>query len=147
MAVLTSLKLIAAKRINVVDPVQHRRTKLMGKLQEQIDLCEHHKAGERYAPIKVRNVIDKATGERKAIQVTKRVREWFWVSETNKINLSIKYGSHTIYLNKKGATAIELSNGDELIATLKTIKQAVSEGEFDDALNDASKATRQGFGK
>jgi len=50
-------------------------------------------------------------------------------------------------LNKKGANAIELSNSDELIATLKSLKVAVLNGELDDAINDMSLATRQAFGK
>ena len=81
------------------------------------------------------------------VETVKRVREWFWIGETGKINLAVKYGSKTLPLNKKGANAIELSNGDELISTLRTLKVAVMNGELDDAINDMSLATRQAFGK
>ena len=91
---------------------------------------------------------NKQTGERMTAEVAKRVREWFWVSNTTgKINLAIKYGAKTLSLNKKGANAIELTNGDELIATLKELKIATANGEFDEAITEVSEATRQGFGK
>jgi len=50
-------------------------------------------------------------------------------------------------LNKKGANAIECTNGDELINTLKALKLAVLDGELDDAITDVSTATRKAFGK
>jgi hypothetical protein len=87
------------------------------------------------------------SGERVTVEAVKRVREWFWVNDSGKINLGIKYGAKTLALNKKGANAIELSSGDELIATLKTLKTAVANGEFDEAISEASKATKLAFSK
>jgi len=66
-------------------------------------------------------------------------------SDNGKINLAIKYGAKTLPLNKKGANAIELATGDELIATLKSLKTAVLDGELDDAINEVSEATRARF--
>lgn len=77
----------------------------------------------------------------------KRVKEWFWIGDNGKINLAVKYGAKTLPLNKKGANAIELSSGDELISALKNLKVAVLNGELDDAINEVSTATREGFGK
>ena len=77
----------------------------------------------------------------------KRVKEWFWISDTGKIHLAIKYGSKTLMLNKKGANAIEVSNGDELISTLKHIAGSIENGELDEFINDVSKATRDSFAK
>lgn len=147
MAVLTALKLISATRTHTVDPVQQRRSKLIQKLDEQLMLATARQSGTVYAPTKQRIITDKATGERTAIDVKKRVREWFWTGENGKINLSIKYGSATLYLNKKNATAIELNNNDELVSVIKSLQVAAQDGEFDEAMKDASKATRQGFGK
>ncbi len=90
---------------------------------------------------------DKYSGERKTIETIKRVKEWFWVGDNGKINLAVKYGAKTLPLNKKGANAIELANGDELIATIKALKSAVANGELDDAINEVSTATRQAFGR
>ena len=50
-------------------------------------------------------------------------------------------------LNKKGANAIEVNNGDELINTLKHIAGSIENGELDEFINDVSKATRDSFAK
>jgi hypothetical protein len=145
MSVLTNLKLVVSKKHQTVSPVVHRRNKLCSKLHEQIELCETQKAGQTYAPKRMKTYVNKQTGERMSVEVSRRVKEWFWVDEKGKINLAIKYGAKTLPLNKKGANAIELSSGEELIETLKTLKVAVLNGELDDAINDVSEATRARF--
>ncbi len=90
---------------------------------------------------------NKETGERMTVQVAKRVKEWFWISESGRINLAVKYGAKTLPLNKKGANAIEVINADELIKTLGALKAAVLDGELDEAITEVSMATRDGFGK
>ena len=147
MNTLNSLKLVISKKHQSVVPIVMRRQKLCDKLQEQVSLCEAQKAGTTYAPKKMKTYTNKQTGERMTVETVKRVREWFWIGDTGKINLAVKYGAKTLPLNKKGANAIELANGDELIATLKSLKVAVLNGELDDAINDMSLATRQAFGK
>ena len=86
-------------------------------------------------------------GETVTIETTKRIKEWFWATPTNKINLSVRYGSKTLTLNAKGANAIELNTQDELIETLTVLQQAVMAGELDDAISNASDKLRAGFGK
>ena len=147
MAVLSNLKLVASKKHLTVSPVVHRRNKLVNKLHEQIELCEAQKAGNTYAPKRLKTFVNKQTGERMTAEVVKRVKEWFWISDNGKINLAVKYGAKTLPLNKKGANAIELANGDELITTLKSLKAAVLDGELDDAIAEMSTAIRSRFAK
>ena len=147
MSTLNSLKLVVSKKHQSVAPIVLRRQKLCDKLTEQLALCEAQKAGNTYAPKKMKTYTNKQTGERMTVETVKRVREWFWFGDNGKINLAVKYGAKTLPLNKKGANAIELSNGDELISTIKSLKVAVLNGELDDAINDMSLATRQAFGK
>jgi hypothetical protein len=104
-------------------------------------------AGQTYAPKKLRTYVNKQTGERMTVEVVKRVKEWFWVSDNGKINLAVKYGAKTLPLNKKGANAIECGTGAELINTLKSLKAAVLEGELDEAIAEVSNTTRAAFGK
>jgi len=144
---LNSLKLVVSKKHLTVAPIVTRRNKLVAKLHEQIELCEAQKNGSTYAPKRIKTITNKQTGERVTVEAVKRVKEWFWISDNGKINLSVKYGAKTLPLNKKGANAIELANGEELIATLKTLKSAVLEGELDDAINEVSSQTRLAFGK
>jgi len=147
MSTLNTLKLVASKKHATISPVVHRRNKLVSKLHEQIEICEAKKAGQNYAPKKLKTFTNKQTGERMTAEVTKRVKEWFWINDAGKINLAIKYGAKTLALNKKGANAIELATGDELINTLKSIKVAVLNGELDDAITEVSNATKAAFGK
>jgi hypothetical protein len=147
MSVLTTLKLVTSKRPAVLSPIVQRRNKLAAKVHEQLELCQAKKAGQQYAPTKMRTFVNPTTGEQVTKEVAKRVREWFYVADSGKINLTIRYGSKTLALNKKGANAIELSTGDELIATLTSLKTAILAGDFDEAINDASNATRTAFGK
>ena len=147
MTVLNNLKLVVSKRHQTVSPVVHRRNKLVAKLHEQIELCEAQQAGKTYAPTRLKTYTNKQTGERMTVEAVKRVKEWFWIGDNGKINLAIKYGAKTLSLSAKGANAIELKDGAELIATLKELKIATANGELDDAITKASNATRQAFGK
>jgi hypothetical protein len=144
---LSTLKLVVAKKHLSVSPIVHRRNKLVAKLHEQIELCEAKKLGQKYAPTRLKTYTNKQTGERMTVEAVKRVKEWFWVSDNGKINLSVRYGAKTLPLNKKGANAIECTNGEELINTLKSLKLAVIDGELDDAITEVSTATRKAFGK
>ena len=147
MSIVTNLKLITTVKSSSVSPVLLRRSKLLAKVQEQIDMCEAKRNQQTYAPKRLKIVTDKETGERTTIETIKRVKEWFWITSDNKINLVIKYGAKTLPLNKKGANAIELTNGTELIGTLHKLKDAVVAGEFDDAISEVSDATRKAFKK
>jgi hypothetical protein len=144
---LSTLKLVTSKKHQTVAPIVIRRNKLCAKLDEQLNLCLAQKEGKTYAPTRLKTFVNKQTGERMTAEVVKRVKEWFWVSDSGKINLAVKYGAKTLPLNKKGANAIELNNGDELIGTLKSLKMMVANGELDDAMNEVSVATRQSFGR
>jgi len=145
MSFITKLKLITSKRERHLSPIIVRRNKLALKLDEQLALCTAQKEGRFYAPKRIKTVTN-ANGERVSVETTKRVKEWFWTTNTGKINLAVRYGSKVIELSK-GKNAIELSTGEELIATLSLLKDAVIAGELDDAITNASDKLRSGFNK
>jgi hypothetical protein len=145
MSVIAKLKLIASKREHNHNPIIVRRNKLTLKLDEQLALCTAQKEGRLYAPKRIKSVTN-ADGERVSVETTKRVKEWFWTTSTGKINLAVRYGSKVLELSK-GKNAIELSTGEELIATLSLLKDAVIAGELDDAITNASDKLRSGFSK
>ena len=148
MSVLNNLKLVTSKKYQTVSPIVHRRNKLCSKLHEQLQLCETQKSGQRYEPKHMKTYTNKQTGERMTVETVKRVKEWFWISDSGKINLAIKYGAKTLTLNKKTkANCIELNTGDELINTLKALKTDVLNGALDEAIEEVSTATREAFGK
>ena len=146
MTVFSKLKLVASKKERNVSPIVARRNKLVNKIDEQLLFATAQRDGEIYAPKRLKNVIDKVTGERKTIETSKRIKEWYWTNNTGKIHLSVRYGSKTLEL-AKGKNAIELNTGDELLATLTTIKEAVIAGELDDAISQASEKLKAGFTK
>ena len=145
MSVIAKLKLIASKREHNHKPIIVRRNKLALKLDEQLALCTAQKEGRLYAPKRIKTVTN-ADGERVSVETTKRIKEWFWTTSTGKINLAVRYGSKVLELSK-GKNAIELSTGEELIATLSLLKDAVIAGELDDAITNASDKLRSGFSK
>ncbi len=145
MTFIAKLKLVASKRERNLSPIVLRRNKLASKIEEQLQLATAQKEGRLYTPKRIKTVTNDA-GERVAIETTKRVKEWFWTTPANKINLSVRYGSKTLEL-AKGKNAIELSTGDELLATLSLLKDAVIAGELDEAITNASDKLRAGFGK
>ena len=145
MTFIAKFKLVASKRERNLSPIVVRRNKLASKIEEQLQLATAQKEGRLYAPKRIKNVTNDA-GERVAIETTKRVKEWFWTTPANKINLSVRYGSKTLEL-AKGKNAIELSAGEELLSTLSMLKDAVIAGELDDAITNASDNLRAGFSK
>jgi hypothetical protein len=145
MSVIAKLKLVASKRERNLSPIVVRRNKLAAKIEEQLQLATAQKEGRLYAPKRIKTVTNDL-GERVAVETTKRVKEWFWTTPANRINLSVRYGSKTLEL-AKGKNAIELSSGEELLATLSMLKDAVIAGELDDAITNASDNLRAGFSK
>ena len=145
MSVIAKLKLVASKRERNLSPIVVRRNKLAAKIEEQLQLATAQKEGRLYAPKRIKNVTN-AEGERVAVETTKRVKEWYWTTPANKINLSVRYGSKTLELSK-GKNAIELSSGEDLLSTLSMLKEAVIAGELDDAITNASDNLRAGFSK
>ena len=143
MSVIAKLKLVASKRERNLSPILVRRNKLAAKIEEQLQLATAQKEGRLYAPKRIKNVTN-AEGERVAVETTKRVKEWYWTTPANKINLSVRYGSKTLELSK-GKNAIELTSGEELLSTLSMLKEAVIAGELDDAITNASDNLRAGF--
>lgn len=146
MSALNSLKLVESRKNTRLSPIVQRRYKLVNKLHEQLELCEARRAGQSYAPKKIKTIKNPATGETATVEVVKRVKEWFWTNEAGKINLAIKYGSQVLTF-AKGKNAIEVANAEDLIVALKTLKDAVLAGELDAQIEAASGALKAGFVK
>ena len=146
MSALNSLKLVESSKKNRLSPIVQRRYKLVNKLHEQLELCEARRAGQSYAPKKIKTIKNPVTGESTTVEVSKRVKEWFWTNDAGRINLAVKYGSQVLTF-AKGKNAIEVANADDLIAALKTLKDAVLAGELDAQIEAASGALKAGFVK
>ena len=74
----------------------------------------------------------------------KRIRPWWFESESGKVCVAIKYGSCTIELTK-GKPSVEVASTEELVKALTAIKTAVEAGELNAQIETASGALRAGF--
>ena len=146
MSSLNGLKLVAAKRPQTASPIVQRRNKLSNQLWEQIELARASAEGKIFAPIRLRNVKDKLTGERKTIEAAKRIKQWWFVAETGRVCVQVRYGTRILEL-AKGKNSIEVANGDELLSVLDTVKKCVEAGELDAQIDAASNAVRARFVK
>jgi hypothetical protein len=144
MSAFNGLKLVAAKRPQTASPIVQRRNKLSNQLWEQIELARASAEGKTFAPIRLRNVKDKLTGERKTIEAAKRIKKWWFVAENGRVCLQVRYGTRVLEL-AKGKNSIEVGTGTELLAVLETVKKCVELGELDAQIEAASAAVRERF--
>ena len=146
MSALANLKLVAAKRSAGLSPVVLRRAKVAKRIAEQAELAKAMQTGTAYVATKQRKVADPETGAVTTIAVPKRVKEWWFNSESGKLCLPLKYGNKVVEISK-GKTAIELTSANDLPKVLATLQQAVQSGELDAQLEAASKSVRANFKK
>jgi len=145
MSTLSALKLTAAKRSTGISPQVNRRMKLLKKIDDQIALAKALATGGTYTTSRFRTVKDDEGGSR-SVEIQKKVRPWWFPTESGKIALSIRYGARVVEISK-GKSAIEVASGDDLINALVLVKKAVEAGELDAQIENASIKLREGFGK
>ena len=144
MSALATLKLVSVKKPQQMPSIQLRRNKLSNKLWEQIQLAKSQISGQPFVVTRFRSVKDRESGLRKQVEMPKRVRPWWFVTENGKVCVSIRYGSWTLEL-AKGKSSVEVGSPDELVMALETIKQAVEAGELDTQIEVASAGLKSGF--
>ena len=146
MSALNGLKFVSAKRPQNVAPIVQRRNKLSNQLFEQIELARNMGEGKLYAPLRMRSVKDKYTGERKLVEAIKRVKQWWFVAENGRVCLQVRYGTRVLEL-AKGKNSIEVGTVADLLPVLATVKKCVEAGELDAQIDAASAAVRERFSK
>ncbi len=143
---LDGLKLVAVKKPTYMPSVVIRRNKLASKVWEQIQLAKSQIEGTKFEVKKFRSYTDKESGLRKQVEVSKRIKEWWFKDEQGKVCVAIRYGTRVLEL-AKGKHSIEVGSADELIKALELVKQAVELGELDQQLEQASIGVRKSFKK
>ena len=129
-ASLANLNMSDVKKPKQQTAVQMRRNKLSKQLWEQVQLATALANGSSFAPIRIRTVKDKLTGERKTVEQPKRVKPWWFVGEDGNVCLQVRYGVQVLEISK-GKNTIKLASKDQLIDTLNLVKQAAESGELD----------------
>lgn len=146
MSALNTLKLVSAKRPQTAAPIVLRRNKLSNQLHEQIELARCQADGKTYAPTRLRSIKDKHTGERKLVEAVKRVKQWWFVADSGRVCLQVRYGTRVLEL-AKGKNSIEVGTVADLLSVLETVKKCVEAGELDAQIDAASAAVRERFEK
>jgi ABC-type phosphate/phosphonate transport system ATPase subunit len=144
MTGLTSLKLTAAQKPTQMSPIQQRRNKMAKRLWEQAELAKAQQAGTTFAPTRFRSVVQNDTGLRRQVEVSKRIKQWWFVADNGKLALSVRYGSKLLEL-AKGKWAVEVGSEKDLVPTLELLKGAVLAGELDTQIEAAANKLREGF--
>ena len=144
-SVLSSLKLISAKRQTNIDPIQFRRQKMAKMLQEQISLATAYMNNTTFQATRKKRVRDE-NGFVQVIDAPKRVKAWWFTTTDNKVALTVRYGNRQIEF-AKGKNAIEVTDAKNLLATLEKLEQATLEGHLDEQLTQASNNVRARFKK
>ena len=75
-----------------------------------------------------------------------RVRQWWFVTESGSVALTIKYGSKILEI-AKGKNAIEIKDGNHLIDVLESVKTATLNGELDSQIDSAANTVKARFKK
>lgn len=145
MSSLNNLNLVSAVRKTASSPIEIRRQRLLNHIDQQIVYAQAF-ADKQPIPLttRVRQVVDSSTGNRATVQRSVSPRLWFW-SDNNAVFCNIKYANKPLPLNKKAATAIQCASYVELVSALQSVKSAVSNAFFDDAIAAMCLNTRKAF--
>ena len=146
MTALSTLKLTAARKPDTLPQALQRRNKMLGRIAEQIELATAQANGTTHLFTRVRSFTDKATGVRKQVETSKRVKAWWFISDNGKLALTVRYGAKLLELSR-GKYAIEVATPAELVGTLEIVRTAVENGELDDAIDSAANKLKSGFSK
>ncbi len=143
MSGLSALKFTSSKRQQGNIPQHARRQKLCSKIDEQIQLAKAEQSGTQFAPTRVRNVKDEATGQSRKVEVPKKLKPWWWKDDKGKLCITVRYGARTLEI-MDGKNAIEAESIADVITSLQVIRSAVDAGELDqriEALADKGKSS------
>ena len=143
MNALAQLKLTNTRKPTQQPAIIQQRTKLAKRIWEQMELAKAQQAGDTFASKRLKTIVG-TDGVKRTVEVAKRVKPWWFVADTGKLCVNIRYGSKLLEL-AKNKTTVEVADVAELIATLEIVKAAVIEGELDQQIQAASGQLRSGF--
>ncbi len=144
MSALANLNLVADIKQRHMAVIQVRRNKLSSRLWEQLMLAKSQIDGTPFVVTRFRSYTDRETGQRKQIEIPKRLKPWWFVSEEGKVCFSVKYGSQILEL-AKGKMSVQVDSAADLVKAIEQLKKAVEEGALDSQIQQASKHLSSAF--
>lgn len=139
MSHLAKLTLKAVQRANQKDPALVRRGKLLAGIAEQKLVLDAVTRGETYIT-KVRRWKEDGNGEKALVEVSKKVRPWFF-QQDNGWYVQCRYGARPLQLDAK-SNAVFVAKLADVGLALAAIEAAVNSGELDQAIVAAANRKR-----
>jgi len=143
MSTLSTLKLTSARKPAQQPIIVQQRNKLAKRIWEQMELAKAQQDGGTFASKSLKTVTG-GDGVRRTVEIAKRVKPWWFVSDAGKVCFNVRYGSKLIEL-AKNKTAVEVSDTADLLRALDLVRSAVIAGELDAQIEGASGQLRAGF--
>lgn len=129
MAHLDTLKIVAKPNFRANTAEEHRRHKLITKLQEQQCMAEAQLGGTPYKRMRWVLAANRE-GEPVRIQRPVRLKQWWFKDRSGTLLFAVRYGAKTVAITKD-KSAIEVGGLEQLPSVIKTLIQAVDAGELD----------------
>ena len=129
---LHALTFIAKPQVEVANPINVKRNKLITRLNEQRAMVQCLLENIEFTAFKNVFVIDEETNEKRKVKRQKRIRPWFYQSGGN-YYFEIKYGNKSLEVEKR-KPAIEVGSRENLLSVIDAIADAVKEGFLDNEL-------------
>ena len=126
---LQALTFAAKPKVNAVNPIELKRTKLIARLNEQRAMVQCLLENTEFTAYKYVYITDDESGEKRKVKRPKRVRPWFYKS-ADKYYFEIKYGTKSLEL-QKNKPAIDVGSKDELLTVIDTVIDATKQGFLD----------------
>jgi hypothetical protein len=136
MSILSELKTVSVVRPKSQPSIVIRRNKLISKLHDQLQCVQAKIRGEEFIQTKYVS-LKKDNGERVELAKQKRLKPWWFTSESGNLTFELKYGNKKLEI-VKGKTGIEANSLNELEKVVEVLKKAVAEGELDDRINSVA---------
>ena len=136
MSHLSKLKIVAQQQKRTQSKTEHRRGKLLEKLDDQLGMIQALIDGEVYTRMR-RVWRTNENGERVLMDRPKRTRPWYWMSGAGGCYFQVWYGSKVLEL-KPGMTAIQVATKEELPDVIRSVMDAVKFGELDIQIEDVA---------
>lgn len=130
MSIMKSLEYTAADR--KFDPVVVRRDKLIERLNYQLELVKD----VHFTPTEKRWIKNKETGEKSLVERQKRIKPWWFKTQSGEFALTVRAGLKKIEF-EKGKTAIRAGSKENLTAVLNNLVAATEAGELDKFIGPA----------
>ena len=140
MSILGKLNITALKQRAKQSPAEHRRSNLIAKLTEQMELAKAQAEGKPFVVVKSGWARDEA-GSKQRIQKEKIVRPWWW-NDGAALSMVVRYGAKPLELGAKGKRAVTVANLAAIPATISTVIDAVRAGELDQSIEATVAASK-----